>query len=255
MRSALSITFLLYTFALSPLGAQIWPGGRYTFTGGPDGSVPQGPVVATSKADFFYGTTMYGGAYGGGTIFRVSPGPYPVSTWGCLVAHSFSITGSGRANGTYPTGSLILDAAGNIYGIAAGGNSCSAALPNGCGVVYELSSAVTALYRFRGGADRANPVGGLAWDTTGSLYGVTNHGGTSNKGVIFKLAPPVTTGGPWTESVLYSFQPSSGAQAGGALGYRRPRRFVRGDAGGRSIWTRHRLPTDPAHSSRWHMEF
>jgi hypothetical protein len=70
-----------------------------------------------------------------------------------------------------PSGSLILDSSNNLYGVAAGGNSCTVSLPNGCGVAYTYSSKVSALYRFRGQPDGANPVGGLVWDTAGNLYG------------------------------------------------------------------------------------
>lgn len=43
------------------------------------------------------------------------------------------------------------------------------------------------------------------------LYGTTYNGGTSNKGTVFTLTPPTTTGGPWTEAVLHSFTGSDGS--------------------------------------------
>ena len=43
----------------------------------------------------------------------------------------------------------------------------------------------------------------LVFDTTGSLYGTTEYGGANKAGTVFKLTP--SSGGVWTESVLYSF--------------------------------------------------
>ncbi len=46
--------------------------------------------------------------------------------------------------------------------------------------------------------------------TGGVLYGVTAYGGNDNvatggAGTIFSLAPPQSSGGAWTETVLYRF--------------------------------------------------
>ncbi len=60
------------------------------------------------------------------------------------------------------------------------------------------------LYSFTGGADGANPQGGVILDTAGNLYGTTGLGGNTGCyitcGVVYKLDP--TTG---NETVLYSF--------------------------------------------------
>lgn len=66
----------------------------------------------------------------------------------------------------------------------------------------------TVLYDFQGGASGQNPLGLIA-DASGNFYGVTEAGGASGYGTIFKLSPVI--GGGWTETVLYSF-------AGGASG-------------------------------------
>src|SRR5207244_3346418 len=63
---------------------------------------------------------------------------------------------------------------------------------SGQGVVFQLNlmtSAVTPLHAFTGGADGAQPVAGLVRDAGGNLYGTTLTGGANGKGVVFKLDP------------------------------------------------------------------
>jgi uncharacterized repeat protein (TIGR03803 family) len=76
------------------------------------------------------------------------------------------------------------------------------------------------LYSFRGSpADGANPVSGLTEASDGSLFGTTEYGG-SGLGTVFKLRPPAAPGGPWMQTVLYSFGGFDGAYpaAGVVLG-------------------------------------
>ncbi|HZP24066.1 MAG TPA: choice-of-anchor tandem repeat GloVer-containing protein [Terriglobales bacterium] len=99
-----------------------------------------------------------------------------------------------------PYGSLILDAAGNLYGTTYGGRGVN-------GEVYKLSPdggtyTKTTIYSFAGGSDGRNPVLGLVRDTAGNLYGTTPIGGTANRGVVYELSP---NGSGWTETVLYAF--------------------------------------------------
>jgi len=119
----------------------------------------------------------------------------------------------GGSDGSYPYAGLVAGPGGALYGTTTqgGGGTCA----GGCGTVFQLapSSTVggpwveTVLYRFTGGSDGATPFAGLIVDGAGNLYGATLSGGRLCQcGVVFKLAPPVTPGGPWTESVLYSFK-------------------------------------------------
>jgi len=115
-----------------------------------------------------------------------------------------------------PTGNLIFDGAGNLYGTtsAGSGSGCGGF---GCGVVWKLAPnpkgmwTVSILHTFAG-ADGAHPLAGLIFDATGNLYGTTGAGGLNESGcgifglgcgVVFKLAPKPD--GTWTESVLYRF--------------------------------------------------
>ncbi len=101
-------------------------------------------------------------------------------------------------------GSLIQDAAGNLYGTTSQGGA------NNAGTIFEVSSsgASTTLYSFcsqTGCADGTYPWGGLVRGTDGNFYGATSAGGTGNDGTIFKLT---VTGALTT---LHSFTAADGA--------------------------------------------
>ena len=108
------------------------------------------------------------------------------------VLHSFE---GPPTDGSVPVAGLIRDSAGNLYGTTASGGASNA------GVVFKVDTtgAETVLYSFTGGADGSGPSAGLIRNSAGTLYGTTSDGGTSGRGVVFKLD---TTG---TETVLYSF--------------------------------------------------
>jgi len=115
-----------------------------------------------------------------------------------LVLHSFT----GGSDGGCSFGSLILDRSGNLYGAAGCGGAFA-----GAGAIFKLSPAGrdTVLYNFTGDNDGSGPVGPLVRDASGNLYGVTEFGGASSQGVVFKLDPS------GNETVLHAF-------AGGADG-------------------------------------
>jgi hypothetical protein len=69
------------------------------------------------------------------------------------------------------------------------------------------------LYSFSGGADGALPSSGLTLSADGSLYGATTAGGNSKAGAVFKLTPPASGTGRWSQTVVHSF--SSGGADGG----------------------------------------
>jgi uncharacterized repeat protein (TIGR03803 family) len=116
----------------------------------------------------------------------------------------------GGTDGFEPQGGLIFDASGNLYGTTTVGGG-----PAEGGTVFELTPTAngwveTVLYSFQGGTDGDYPNASLVMDGAGNLYGTTLYGGTgpcavSGCGTVFELMPPVN-GGPWTESILYSFQ-------------------------------------------------
>lgn len=134
----------------------------------------------------------------------------------------YSFTGQG-GDGGVPSGKLLSDVAGNLYGttFAGGSYNGSACASTGCGAVYELSLAVggsyteSVIYTFTGGSDGGSPLAGLIMDASGNLYGTTAAGGQTGSsecktggtipgcGVVFELSPK--SGGGWTEQVLYTF--------------------------------------------------
>src|SRR5580698_527433 len=147
--------------------------------------------------------------------------------WNEQVLYSFQ----GLPDGAGPTGRIVSDAQGNLYGATGEGGSSSCAGPAQCGTVYELSPPTkngdawieTILHVFQGRAfgDGSTPGGGLVMDAAGNLYGTAAYDGTGpcrllgglvGCGVIYEMAPPAQPGGAWTESVIYNFQ-------GGSDGY------------------------------------
>src|SRR5271163_452195 len=70
------------------------------------------------------------------------------------------------------------------------------------------------LHAFHGN-DGAQPEAGVIFDAAGNLYGTTYEGGAQGLGTVFKLASNADR--DWTETVLYSFNGSDGANPGAGL--------------------------------------
>src|SRR5262249_41093401 len=113
-----------------------------------------------------------------------------------------------------PTGALIADGNGVFYGTTRAGGG-------GWGTIFSLAPpsspggnwSETILYRF--GAFPAigglQPESGVIMDASGVLYGTASHGAglfdkaTHKAGLFYKLPPPLSPGGSWTQSVLHLF--------------------------------------------------
>ena len=123
----------------------------------------------------FYCTTELGGAFGLGTIFKVSPS----GTFTLL----YSFTGGN--DGAEPIPGLTLGVDGNFYGNTITGGS------GGYGTIFQLtpSGTLNTLYSFTGGTDGANPWGGLMQASDGNLYGTCQGGGAYGYGTVFRIAP------------------------------------------------------------------
>ena len=183
----------------------------HTFSGAADGSTPNATMVM-DQAGNLYGTTSYGGAQPGfagfGIVFKLVRRN---SAWILSPAYTFQ----GGSDGVYPGASVVIGPNGILYGTTSlGGNpGCPAGM--GCGTVYQLQPQLracqsvrcpwikTALYRFTGGQDGANPAyGQLIFDHSGNIYGTTGGGGDHGSGAVYQLTH---SGGGWQESVLHSF--------------------------------------------------
>jgi uncharacterized repeat protein (TIGR03803 family) len=203
-------------FELSPDGHGGWTETILHTFDRTDGDTPTGGLIMDAAGNL-YGTTSYGGAYGWGAVFELSPS---AGGWTETVLHSFNYNSS---EGHSPIGGLVMDAAGNLYGTTynggAGGGFCQGA---GCGTVYELSPGAggwteTVLHSFIA-SDGYGPEAGLVMDAAGNLYGTTYQGGNLEGdvcapfgcGTVFEVSP--VSGGGWTETTLYSFngQPDAG---------------------------------------------
>ncbi|HEX3431166.1 MAG TPA: choice-of-anchor tandem repeat GloVer-containing protein [Rhizomicrobium sp.] len=147
----------------------------HAFVGGTDGSGPTSSLARDASGNL-YGTTAVGGGsscmgYGCGTVFKVSAQGKE------QVLYAFQ----GTSDGNWPWGNLIIDATGNLYGIAELGGT-------GSGVVFQLDTrgSENVLYAFTGGSDGAQPSGLIA-DRKGKLFGATLYGGSGGQGVVFDL--------------------------------------------------------------------
>jgi uncharacterized repeat protein (TIGR03803 family) len=168
----------------------------HTFTGGNDGSGPGSPV-AIDKQGNVYGTTPTGGANGMGVVYQLRPNS--TGGWALRVLHAFT---GGNDGGTGSASRLMIDAAGNLYGV------CTIGGAYGFGTVYKISPIqgkwqFTTLYAFKDQPDGALPYGGVIFDRAGNLYGTTYYAGVNDFGTVYKLTH---SNGSWVESVLYSFK-------------------------------------------------
>jgi len=155
----------------------------YNFTGGDNGGAPLAGVIFDSQGNL-YGTTLNGGQDEVGTVFQLAP---KRRGWVHQVLYSFS---GGHDGGSPYYGSLVLDAAGNLFGTTKNGGDAQ------LGTVFKLARnsrshkwKETVLHSFTGAPDGVNPLFGLVIDPAGNLYGTTPTGGTDNFGAVFEITP------------------------------------------------------------------
>jgi uncharacterized repeat protein (TIGR03803 family) len=177
----------------------------YSFGDNADGSTPNGPIALDSAGNL-YGVTLWGGAFNQGTVYKYTPATRTAAAAETIL---YSFGTSGSADGANPSGNLVFDASGDIYGVTnAGGNA------EGEGTVFTLTKSGTTyteslLFTFVDHSTTGNfPVAGLSWNTTNqSLYGTTSQFGDigNGAGTVYQLLPPATKGGTWTFTSLFTF--------------------------------------------------
>jgi uncharacterized repeat protein (TIGR03803 family) len=167
----------------------------HSFANDTDGAFPQGSLIQATDGNF-YGTTVTGGAWGNGTVFRIT------SAGTLTTLYSFDL----GAAGGYPYAALMQAADGNFYGTTAGGGA------NGFGTVFRItpSGTLTTLHSFTH-ADGSSPLAELIQSADGNFYGATETGGENDNGTVFRITPAgaVTT--------LHSFAGTDGAGPFGGL--------------------------------------
>ncbi len=179
-----------------------------------DGMVPESGVIIDSTGNL-YGTTLYGGinncGWGDcGVVFKLSHDAE--GKWTETILHRFT----GDSDGFNPSGALVRDLKGNLYGTTEAGGLY------GGGTVFQLTPLKngkwrhTILHSFGTTNDGSDPFGSLTFGRKGDLYGTTYSGGLTGRcsarngcGVVFKLTPGLR--GKWTEGVLYRFSGKDGA--------------------------------------------
>jgi uncharacterized repeat protein (TIGR03803 family) len=184
---------------------------------GKDGFDPEAGVVFDNAGNL-YGTTFYGGIYGYGTVFKLTP--QAGGSWSERVLHSFNNNGK---DGYETHAGVIVDASGNVYGTTYRGGTY------GFGTVFELSPTAGGrwsekiLHPFNNnGKDGTSPTSSVTLDASGNVYGTTVSGGAYPQscgyqgcGTVFELMPQA--GGNWTEKVLHSFIGKDGGSPLGGL--------------------------------------
>ena len=144
---------------------------------GTNGATPIGSMVLDSQGNLF-GVTQFGGANNAGMVFEVPKGSgIPTSV--------LSFNGTTAAQ---PSGGLVIDSQGNLYGTTISGSS------NVNGSVFEVKSGTTNVITIGtfNGTNGVDPAG-LAIDAKGNLYGITTGGGADNDGTVFEIAKGTNT--------------------------------------------------------------
>lgn len=163
-------------FELTPSGSGWTESVLYSFQGKSDGGNSFAGLVADPSGNL-YGSTAFGGSGAGGAVFELSPSK---GSWTFTVLY-------GLDGGEGPNCSLIIDAAGNLYGTASQDGG-------GFGIAFRLSPAgsgwtATTLHNFSGGYDGALPLGSPLLDANGNLYGTAYDYGANDDGTVWEITP------------------------------------------------------------------
>jgi uncharacterized repeat protein (TIGR03803 family) len=178
---------------------------------GTDGSNPYSPLVEGTDG-YFYGTTCCGGAYGVGTVFRISRA-------GDLTT-IYSFCNLSNCDDGWDPGVVGLSLAtdGNFYGTTTNGGK------NNKGTVFKItpSGTLTTLYNFTGGVD-GWVTSGLTLGADGNFYGTTEYAGYTGNSYCFAYGCgtlfQITTSGVFTTPYTFCLQTTctNGANPSGGL--------------------------------------
>jgi uncharacterized repeat protein (TIGR03803 family) len=159
-------------FVLTPEAHGKWSHTVLKTFHGKDGSLPYSGLVLNSAGEL-YGTTSAGGACDGpcGTVFQLVRDKN--GSWSYKMIHKFDDVHTG-AN---PTGSLVFDGSGNLYGTTALG-----------GGAFEMRAGKNRRWSYKILYAVNYATASLNFDANGNLYG-TAEDGTNNFGAVFEVSP------------------------------------------------------------------
>ena len=175
----------------------------FSFSEDYDGTRPSPVVVGPEGA--LYGVADGGirncGNNGGsycGLVFRLRPPPIACSAALCAWREEVLYRFLGTTDGRNPTGDIVLDAAGNLYGLATDTTT-------GKGIIYQLSHASQGwtervIYTFPGDGD-GDRASSLVPGENSILY-VSATGNDYNADTIFELR---SSGDAWSRNNIYTF--------------------------------------------------
>jgi uncharacterized repeat protein (TIGR03803 family) len=174
----------------------------HSFDGDAGDGIYPGYSITFDHSNALYGATVLGGTegqQGSGTAFRLRLAGD--GKWDETILHRFN---EAKFGGGYVSSGLVLNKSGDLYGTANWGGKydCPLGGGTGCGVVFELIPHAdgkwteSVLHSFGQGNDGIFPGGGLAFDSSGRLFGVTREGGYTESacgqagcGVVFEVTP------------------------------------------------------------------
>jgi uncharacterized repeat protein (TIGR03803 family) len=194
-------------FRMKPSGSRWILDVLYSFHG-QDGWNPSARVVFGPDGTL-YGTTAYGGTYGGanGTVFNLRPSPAVCKSALCPWQETVLWSFMGHPDGATPGGGdLTFDAAGHLYG-----TTISGGLYGYDGTVFELAHLPVGDWSenidYSFGEDIQvggyGPYASVIFDQAGNMYTTTFSGGPDDCGTVDEL---VNSASGWTETVLHALQ-------------------------------------------------
>ncbi len=183
----------------------------YSFGRPNDGAPSSGVTIGPNNV--LYGTTV-------ASVYSLMPPSSSGGAWTFELLHAFKYL---------PYSGVVIGQNGALYGTTGYGGSTDH------GMVYVLQPPSSPggswtegeVYSFMGGSDGADPVAGVVIGPGGVLYGTTYQGGNyscsyaNGCGTVFRLVPPASPGGAWTETILHTFtggNDGANPQAGVTIG-------------------------------------
>jgi uncharacterized repeat protein (TIGR03803 family) len=148
----------------------------YDFVTGGDAAHPDTALILANGS--FYGLTAFGGQYGAGAVYSISPTKGAESV----------VTAFGGPYSPHFPGNKLIYANGLLYAVAGSGGNSGCYKKQGCGAIVSIDPTTgtkTTVYTFPGGAKGEYP--GYLTYAGGKLYGTSGGTGTNANGLVFEI--------------------------------------------------------------------